>query len=270
MLGALVAGCSTQQSPPRTANPNRYIYVSSANLPGQCYRDLGTIAFDEPFAAATIDEGGSNMSAKMRTLAVAKYPNAVDAIINVHPEQNDAGTAVKVTGEAIEIEDHQTVICAIRDLPPVMDSSAAAANAGMMGTLAGGLITGSPTGAMNTGALGALAVGAGEILNREQANEQQREQVFSQLVEQQREIRELLAERARLNNCEEQEIPLSDCNTEVAPQTQDKAVVPTSADYQNLSLFQLQKESAQEQDYITQLKQQVSDMKWQMNNPQLQ
>jgi hypothetical protein len=269
IVGAL-SGCSELQGSPRVANPNRYIYVTGASLPGQCYRDLGTVGFDEPFAAATIDEGGAETSAKIRTLAVAKYPNDVDAIIDVHNEQNDAGTEEKVVGEAVEIVNHPTVACALRDLPPILDSSAAAANAGIIGTVAGGLISGSPGTAAAMGMAGAAAAGGQQLIAHQQSEQIQREQLYQQLLDQQRQIRGLLAERARLNSCDEQEISLSNCGADAAAQEKENEAISTPADYQNLPLFELQKQSAEDQDYVTKLKQQVSQLKWQMEHPSLQ
>jgi hypothetical protein len=226
--------------------------------------------FDEPFAAATIDDSGSEKAAKIRTLALTKYPDDVDAIIEVHSEQNDAGTAVTTTGEAVEILRHPTVVCVVRDLPPLIDSGAASANAGIIGTIAGGLITGSPTGAMTAGGLGTVAAGAQQLISRQQNEELQREQLYHQLLDQQGQIRDLLAERTRLNSCEDQEIPLSNCGADSAVQGKDNEIVSTPADYQNLSLFELQKHSAENQDYITRLTQQVSNLKWKMVHPSLQ
>jgi hypothetical protein len=265
-----LTGCTAHQSTPRLSNPNRYIYVTSASLPGQCYRELGTIGFDEPFAAATIDEHGSATASRLRTLAVAKYPNNVDAIINVRPEQNDAGTAVTVTGDAVEIVDHPTVMCALRDLPPIIDSGAAAANAGIIGTIAGGLISGSPTAAMGAGTAGAAAIGTREVIAHQQSEAAQRAQLYRELLDQQREIRELLAERVRLNTCEEQELSSTNCEADSANESNDKTRVSTTTDYQDLPLFELQKQSAENQDYITKLKRQVADMKWQLEHRSMQ
>ena len=267
IVGIATTGCGVQESARRIPNPNRYIYVTAENLPGQCYRDLGPIEFDEPFAAATIDADGSNTAKHIRALAAAKYPGDVDAIINLHPEDNDAGTTVKVTGEAVEIENHTTVACALREAPPLLDSSAAAAAVGIGGTVAGGLLSGSPTGAMNTGGVSALAAGAGELMAHRANNELQRQQVMKQLVDQQREIRELQSERAHLKLCEDEERPLSDCDFKQRSNANAQSIVATPTDYQNLSLFELQKHAAEQRDYIAGLKQQISDMEWEMDNP---
>jgi hypothetical protein len=266
IAGAAIAGCSAKQSAQRTPNPNRYIYVTAQNLPGQCYRDLGTLEFDEPFAEAAIDPDSSNAAKHIRALAVAKYPDDVDAIINLHPDDNDAGTTVRVSGEAVELEDHTTVECTLRGAPEILDASAAAAAVGIGGTVIGGLLGGS-TAAMSAGGGSALAAGAGEILAHRADTEQQRQQVMKQLVDQRGEIRDLQSERARLKSCEDQEIPLSNCDFKQASQVKP-AVTTVSAptEYQELSLFELQKQAAEQHDYISQLKQQISGMEWEMIN----
>jgi hypothetical protein len=262
---ATLAGCSTSQVPPRSANPNRYIYVTSANLAGQCYRYLGPVAFEEPFAAAVTDEGASKLSAEMRKVAVAKYHNDVDAIINVHSEQNDAGTAVKVTGNAVELVNHATLTCALRDLPPIIDSSAAAAGVGIIGTIAGGLLSGSPNGAMSGGALGAGTVAAQQFVAHQQNEQLEREQLYHRLLEQQRQIRRLLAERGRLTTCQEQEIPLAECKAGSSSLSDSGPPVSTHADYEHLSSFELQKQAAENHDYILNLQQQITDIESEMN-----
>jgi hypothetical protein len=240
--------------------------VTAETLPGQCYRDLGTIEFDEPFADATIDADGSNMSTHIRPLAATKYPDDVDAIINLRPEENDAGTIVRVSGEAVEIEGHTTIECALREAPGFLDSSASAAAAGIGGTVVGGLLSGSPTGAMNTGGASAVAAGAQELLAHHADNDLHRQQVMKQLVDQQREIRELQSERARLKTCEDEETPLSGCHLKQGSQTSD-TVITGPTEYQDLSLFELQKQAAEQRDYITQLKHQISAMEWEMDDP---
>jgi hypothetical protein len=265
IVSATIPGCSARQSAPRTANPNRYIYVTDQSLPGQCYRDLGTIEFDEPFAQAAIDPDSSDMAKHLRALAVAKYPEDVDAIIGLHANDNAAGTSVKVTGEAVEIEDHTTVVCVLRGTPEVLDASAAAAAAGMTGTITAGLLNGA-TAAMNAGGGAALGVGASELLAHHEKSELQREQVTKQLVDQQQEIRELQSERARLKTCEDKEIPLPSCDFKQASQTR-ATIVTAPTEYQNLSLFELQKQAAEERDYISQLQQQIAGMQWEMNSP---
>jgi len=265
-IGAL-AGCSARQAPPRIANPNRYVYVTAADLPGQCYRYLGSVAFEEPFAAAATDQDASNMAAALRKVAVSKYPNEVDAIIKVHPEQNDAGTTVKVSGDAVELVNHPTLACALRDLPPIIDSGAAAANAGIIGTIAGGLLSGTPNGAMGAGTFGAGAAAAQQFIARQQNEQLEREQLYHQLLEQQRQIRTLLAERGRLSSCQEQEISLAECKAESVGLSDNGPPASTRADYQRLSAFELQKQVAENHDYILNLEQQIADMKWEMSHP---
>src|SRR5271163_3267798 len=139
----LATACASQAEAPRDVNPNRYIYVTGETLSEQCYRDLGPINVTEPFAQATVEAGDSTMANRLRALALQKYPNDADAVIGVNVNDNDAGTATTVSGEVVEVEDRTTAACVVRDMPPVVDGVAQAAAGGMLGTIAGGLISGS-------------------------------------------------------------------------------------------------------------------------------
>ncbi|HVA40787.1 MAG TPA: hypothetical protein VNF49_08990, partial [Candidatus Binataceae bacterium] len=58
----MACACSTQrapQAPPAPARaPDRFIYVSAQDVPGQCYHDLGGVTFTEPFTDAAMDGDG--------------------------------------------------------------------------------------------------------------------------------------------------------------------------------------------------------------------
>src|SRR5271163_3546246 len=160
MVCLIAAACTPQAETKRTANPNRYIYVTNENFDEQCYRDLGPISLTEPYAQVTVDSADATLANRLRALAMKQYPQDADAVIGVHAEQNDAGTAVTIKGDAVEVLDHTTVVCAIRDAPPALDTAADAAGGGLMGTLVAGLISGQPQGAEGGGWLGAAAAGS--------------------------------------------------------------------------------------------------------------
>jgi hypothetical protein len=112
MIFAATAGCAAPPSAELARNPDRHIYVTSdPRLLGQCYRDLGTINFRQSFADAATDPDGSKMKAQMGALALARYPNDVDAVINLHTNQNEIGTALTVSGEAVAMEPRGTLAC---------------------------------------------------------------------------------------------------------------------------------------------------------------
>jgi len=52
----------------------------------------------EPFAAAATDPEHLQMADELRKAAVEKYPNRVDAIINVHADDHNIGSDVLVGG----------------------------------------------------------------------------------------------------------------------------------------------------------------------------
>ncbi len=69
----------------------------------------------EPFAAAAKDPEHLQMADELRQAAVAKYPNRVDAIINVHADDHDIGSDVLVSGEAVQLEPPGKVDCKLPD-----------------------------------------------------------------------------------------------------------------------------------------------------------
>ena len=91
-------------------------------VPSVCYHDLGGVTFTEPFTSAAMDGDGVQMATKLRALAMEKYPDEADAVINVQTEQNSIGTIVTVKGEVVELQHGQTVECAMRKAPGVIDT----------------------------------------------------------------------------------------------------------------------------------------------------
>jgi hypothetical protein len=263
----LTAACSTQTPPPqRAANPNRYIYVTSENLAEQCYRDLGPINLTEPFAQATVESGDTTMENRLRALALKQYPNNADAVINVDAANNDAGTATTVSGEVVEVQDHTTAACVLRDAPPVIDGAAQSAVGGMLGTLAGGLITGSPQAAEGGGMLGATAAGSIAVIQHHQAVQQRAQDTRETLAEQQQTIVSLQKARAQLTECKEEETPLSQCGN--VQSASDKTAPPDTSDEPDWSAsqFDLEKQVEIQQDYIAKLQAQIGDIKHDMSS----
>jgi hypothetical protein len=146
-VAAVAFACSTQPAPePLDArSADRTIYISDKGLPGECYHDLGTLKFDEPFTDSVIDPDGTEMMKRLQSMALGKYPNYVDAVINVKSEDNSVGTDVTVTGEAIELVQHETVECAIRSMPAALNTSATIATGAAIGGMAGVFVNGQPS-----------------------------------------------------------------------------------------------------------------------------
>jgi hypothetical protein len=262
----IAAACAPQAETKRAANPNRYIYVTNENLDEQCYRELGPISLTEPYAQATMESGDATLANRLRAEAMKQYPEDADAVINLHAEDNDAGTAVTITGDAVQIVDHTTVVCAIREAPPTADTAAKAAAGGLLGTLTAGLISGSPQGAEGGGWLGAASVGSYEIMTNRQNAEQKDQDLHDALAQQKQQIVALQDERARLNECVQEETPLPQC--ESASTATDKAPVPDKSDEPDWSAsqFDLEKQIQMQQDYIAKLQDQVWTLKHQMQS----
>ncbi|MGH7916915.1 MAG: hypothetical protein ACREQE_05555 [Candidatus Binataceae bacterium] len=262
----LIAGCASRQATPvaKTRAPNRFIYVSAQGLPGECYRDLGTLKFNESFADASVDQNGSTAANRLRSLALETYPDTVDAVIEVRSLQNDIGTTVTVTGEAVELQNHETTRCMLRKMPGVIDNTAAVAAGGIAGTLAGGLITNRVEGAMAGAGVGGAAVGSYELNQSRMRAQLQKNQIRHELVEQQRQILHLQSERTHLRQCQQQEMSLPDCDAEQGQnQTGVSAATDNSVNWQ-ASQFELKKQIEEQSDYISQLQGQVSDLRLQM------
>ncbi len=262
----LAAACSSQAPPPpRAANPNRYIYVTAQSLSEQCYRDLGPVAVTESFAQATIDSGDSTMANRLRALALERYPRNADAVIHVKSTNNDAGTMTTVSGEAVEVENHTTAECVVRGMPPVVDGMAQVAAGGMVGTLVGGITTGSAQTAAGGGALGATVTGSVLAIRHHEKVKEQAKATHDQLIRQQQTIASLQNERARLNQCEQQETPLAQCPATVQATSSQRAATDKSDELDwNASQFDLEKQAQMQQDYIAKLRTEVGDLKLKM------
>ncbi|MGD0290311.1 MAG: hypothetical protein ABSC63_11745 [Candidatus Binataceae bacterium] len=207
------------------------------------------------------------MANRLRALASKEYPRDADAVIGVNESDNDAGTATTVSGEAVEVVNHATVACVLRAMPPVVDAVARTAAGGMLGTLVGGLGTGTPQGAESGGYLGAAAAGTAALMTHRQNEMQQDQKVRDALVEQRQTITSLQDARARLHECMEEELPLARCDRGVEPASNQGATVDKSDEPDwNASRFDLEKQSQMQQDYIAKLRGQIDDLKQQMQS----
>lgn len=263
-LPMLIAACSSQAAPQRAANPNRYIYVTGENLSEQCYRDLGPISVTEPYAQATFEAGDSTLADRMRALALKQYPAEADAVIGVNSSDNEAGTETTVKGEVVEVQDHATPACVLRAMPPVIDGAAQSAAGGMLGTLVGGLATGTPQAAEAGGVMGAAAAGSIAVIQHHEEQQQKTQFTHDTLVQQQETIVALQKERAQLNECKEEETPLSQCGS--VESTSGEAAAPDKTDEPEWdgSQFDLEKQIEMQQDYIAKMHAQISGLKQEM------
>jgi hypothetical protein len=247
-------------SAPQSRAPDRFIYVTAQGLPGECYRDLGTVKFDEPFTAATIDEDDSAAAKQLRSEALQSYPQDADAVIGMRKEQNEAGTMVTVTGEAVQLQNHPTVVCALRQVPGVLDKSAALAAGGIAGAALEGAATSEVRGAETGAALGVAGVGKYQLSDEQRQAQLQETETKDQLTDQRRQINRLLKIRSHLQECQQSETPLSECDL---GENSANNAEPDSAGSKEWtgSAYELQKQIQEQQVYIGQLKDQVSDIR---------
>jgi len=264
-LSTIACACATRVPPPESPQPrstDRSIYISEQDLPGQCYHELGTLKFDESFTDSVIDPDGTQMTKRLQSVALGKYPNDVDAVIDVKSEQNSIGTEVTITGKAVELVDHETVECAVRQIPGVVNKTAAIATGAAVGGMVGSFTNGQPSTAMSGAAIGASIAGTTQAPD----NADQQAQIIRQLQEQREEIARLQAQRSQLRQCLEQEVPASGCETGKTEVEQPQAV-PAGEAGNNWasSSFELQRQIQEQQTYINQLRQQISDIRQQMN-----
>ncbi|HLW72182.1 MAG TPA: hypothetical protein VKS22_16350 [Candidatus Binataceae bacterium] len=121
LILTIACGCSTDNSadhfsyvPPQTEQEKEIkatdvaldrdrIMVQSGNL-ALPYQQLGPLAYTEPFSPRAIDE--DHIDDRLRTMAIAKWGNDVDAIVGVKTalsrdarEVNVSAEVVKVTGD---------------------------------------------------------------------------------------------------------------------------------------------------------------------------
>ncbi len=271
--GGLQAQQASQSAQPaqqrqQTRSPERFIYVTAQGLPGACYHDLGSIQFTEPFTDAAIDPDNSNAADRLRALALQRYPNDVDAVIGVRSQQNAVGTMVAVGGEAVELRKSETVECAMRKVPGALDRAAASAAGGMVGTLVGGLTSGSPTGAMAGAAGGAAVVTGYQAVKAHREETAEHEQLIAQLEAQRREISELRAEYAGLEQCVAQETPLSQCKPGAAPPPSPAEAHATETADWSAPPYELQRHIQEQQIYIKKLRDEIIDARRQLSGNQ--
>ena len=270
---ALIAcACSTQHAPqtpqaPARA-PDRFIYVSAGEVPSVCYHDLGGVTFTEPYTSAAMDGDGVQMATKLRALAIQKYPDEADAVINVQTQQNDVGTIVTVNGEVVELQQGHTVECAMRKAPGILDRTMAMAAGGMFGAVAGAMIPGAGTaGLMGGAAAGVTTVGTYMAVKQHLETKREQEQLKSQLATQQTEIAHLLAKRSSLQKCADNEVPLANCKVSdtIAVATDSPKAAAGDPSYETEQpQFELQKQVQEQKGYIRKLRDEVFELQQQL------
>ena len=80
-----------------------HVWVTTGEPPpGKPYTKLGELKYTEPFTPDAID--ASKMQDRLKSMALEKYPDTVDAVIKEDSEVSADGSTVTVSAEAIQYE----------------------------------------------------------------------------------------------------------------------------------------------------------------------
>ena len=69
---------------------------------GKPYTELGELKYTEPFTPDAIDE--AKISDKLKAMALAKWPDTIDAIVNEDQTTSADGSQITVTAKAIKYD----------------------------------------------------------------------------------------------------------------------------------------------------------------------
>lgn len=80
-----------------------HIWVTTEAPPaGKPYSELGQLTYTEPFTPDAIDE--AKISDKLKTMAFAKWPDSIDAIVDENQTTSADGSQITVTAKAIKYD----------------------------------------------------------------------------------------------------------------------------------------------------------------------
>jgi hypothetical protein len=80
-----------------------HIYVTTEGPPAdKKYSELGDLSYTKPFSPDAIDE--AKISDKLKAMALAKWPDTIDAIVNEDQTTSADGSEIKVTAKAIKFD----------------------------------------------------------------------------------------------------------------------------------------------------------------------
>jgi hypothetical protein len=272
------APAAAAQSASRTAS---HIYVTEESLDTACYQEVGEVSYVEPFAAAATNPEHSQMADEVRQAAVAKYPNRVDAIINVHADDHDIGSYVLVSGEAVQLEPPGKVDC---ELP---DTIASALVNFATGTKSRGLRRGATSGSGYNGPAGtsntaADAEGSAGMDSARNMKENLRRAMIATMPGQTQVNGQSLADQAQLQQgeikrlrkeldqmisqrCEAADVSAAECdsmrkNAELLQPHEVAVVASKDASGNSPTVFEIQNLTQAQSELIAKLQRQVADM----------
>jgi hypothetical protein len=80
-----------------------HVWVTTGAPPaGKPYSTLGELSYTEPFSPDAIDE--AKISDKLKKIALEKWPDMIDAIVNENQTVSADGSQITVTGKAIQFD----------------------------------------------------------------------------------------------------------------------------------------------------------------------
>jgi len=85
-----------------------HVFIAAGDIP-EAHETLGKVEYTDPVSADSIEE--TTQDAKLRKLALDRWPDDVDGIVFVHRDVNDAATLVTVGGTAIKIKPGPGIVC---------------------------------------------------------------------------------------------------------------------------------------------------------------
>jgi hypothetical protein len=79
-----------------------HVWVTEGAPPSRPYTVLGNLQYTEPFSSKAID--ASRIQYRLKEMALAKYPDTVDAVIKENSEVSTDGSTLTVSALAIQYE----------------------------------------------------------------------------------------------------------------------------------------------------------------------
>jgi hypothetical protein len=289
ILAGLLSACATAKPPeatipkpaPSASRSAGHIYVTADTLDTACYQKIGEVSYVEPFSAAATDPELLGVADELRKVAVEKYPNRIDAIINVHAEDHDIGSEVLVSGDAVQLAPPSTIDCKLPD--KIAAAFANFATSSQSRGLRRGATSGSryngPAGTTNTAA---EAEGSSGIDSGKQIKEGLRRAMIATMPGQTQVNESALADQAELQQaeikhlrkqidqiidgrCEEADVSAAQCaamrkDAELAQPHEMVAVANKDAGDQNPSVFEIQNLIQAQTELIAKLRREVADL----------
>jgi len=285
----LLSACATAK-PPEAApapaaqiasRPAGHIYVTEQSLDTACYQEVGGVSYVEPFAAAATDPEHLQMADQLRKAAVEKYPNRVDAIINVHADDHDIGSDVLVSGEAVQLAPPSKVDCKLPDTiaAALVNFATGAKSRGLRRGATSGSGYNGPAGTTNTAADAEGSAGMDSARNIKEnlrramvATMPGQTQVDGQSLADQAQLQQAEIKRLRKKldqmisqRCEAADVPAAECdsmrkNAEIEQPHEVVAVASKEAGANSPSVFEIQNLIQEQSELIAKLRRQIADM----------